>query len=126
MTASPLVAVPPRLRSTASGNGTVAEMWEGMGQCGEFGAGGAEGIRTPDLLIANETLYQLSYDPVCPKPVKERQKGDVKASAVPDCGRHAERALILTDGGSLPGQHGFSRMSDAAQAGYTVFHKSIP
>ena len=26
-------------------------------------AGGAEGIRTPDLLIANETLYQLSYDP---------------------------------------------------------------
>ena len=24
---------------------------------------GAEGIRTPDLLIANETLYQLSYDP---------------------------------------------------------------
>ena len=33
-------------------------------------AGGAEGIRTPDLLIANETLYQLSYDPVpclCPR-----------------------------------------------------------
>ena len=25
--------------------------------------GGAEGSRTPDLLIANETLYQLSYDP---------------------------------------------------------------
>ena len=25
---------------------------------------GAEGIRTPDLLIANETLYQLSYDPI--------------------------------------------------------------
>ena len=66
MTASPLVAVPPRLRSTASGNGTVAEMWEGMGQCGEFGAGGAEGIRTPDLLIANETLYQLSYIPPMP------------------------------------------------------------
>ena len=29
---------------------------------GEFG--GAMGIRTPDLLIANETLYQLSYDPI--------------------------------------------------------------
>ena len=28
-----------------------------------FGAGGAEGIRTPDLLIANQSLYQLSYDP---------------------------------------------------------------
>ena len=26
-------------------------------------AGGAEGSRTPDLLIANEALYQLSYDP---------------------------------------------------------------
>ncbi|MFM8421590.1 MAG: hypothetical protein ACKOEQ_15870, partial [Verrucomicrobiota bacterium] len=26
---------------------------------------------------------QLSYDPVCPKPVKERQKGVMKASAVP-------------------------------------------
>ncbi len=30
--------------------------------CGSL-AGGAEGNRTPDLLIANETLYQLSYDP---------------------------------------------------------------
>ena len=26
--------------------------------------GGAEEDRTPDLLIANETLYQLSYDPI--------------------------------------------------------------
>ncbi len=26
--------------------------------------GGAKGIRTPDLLIANEMLYQLSYDPL--------------------------------------------------------------
>ncbi len=31
------------------------------------GFGGAEGSRTPDLLIANEALYQLSYDPT-PKP----------------------------------------------------------
>ena len=30
----------------------------------EIGIGGAMGIRTPDLLIANETLYQLSYDPI--------------------------------------------------------------
>ena len=28
----------------------------------DFGFGG-KGIRTPDLLIANETLYQLSYTP---------------------------------------------------------------
>ena len=26
--------------------------------------GGAEGIRTPDLLNAIQALYQLSYDPV--------------------------------------------------------------
>ena len=31
-------------------------------KAGEFG--GAMGSRTPDLLIANETLYQLSYDPI--------------------------------------------------------------
>ena len=29
-----------------------------------FRNGGGKGIRTPDLLIANETLYQLSYAPV--------------------------------------------------------------
>jgi len=34
--------------------------------------GGAEGSRTPDLLIANETLYQLSYDPV---PTARRRNG---------------------------------------------------
>ena len=27
---------------------------------------GGKGIRTPDLLIANETLYQLSYTPNLP------------------------------------------------------------
>ena len=31
-----------------------------------FGSGG-KGIRTPGLLIANETLYQLSYTPVIGK-----------------------------------------------------------
>src|SRR4030095_6541945 len=30
---------------------------------GRMKAGGADRIRTCDLLIANETLYQLSYDP---------------------------------------------------------------
>ena len=28
------------------------------------GYGGADRARTCDLLIANETLYQLSYDPI--------------------------------------------------------------
>ena len=27
---------------------------------------GGKGIRTPGLLIANETLYQLSYTPILP------------------------------------------------------------
>jgi hypothetical protein len=36
-----------------------AKMWHWLGRLD----GGAEGSRTPDLLIANETLYQLSYDP---------------------------------------------------------------
>ena len=31
-----------------------------------FGSGG-KGIRTPGLLIANETLYQLSYTPAISK-----------------------------------------------------------
>src|SRR5712671_1911090 len=34
------------------------------GSQGGIANGGAEGSRTPDLLIANETLYQLSYDPI--------------------------------------------------------------
>ena len=29
-------------------------------------SGGAKGIRTPDLLIANETRYQLRHSPRCP------------------------------------------------------------
>ena len=35
-----------------------------QGQTNEFG--GAEGNRTPDLVIANDALYQLSYDPNMP------------------------------------------------------------
>ena len=34
-----------------------------VNSCGR-GNGGAEGIRTPGLLIANEALSQLSYSPV--------------------------------------------------------------
>ena len=41
----------------------------------DLGGGGAEGSRTPDLLIANETLYQLSYDPV-PKCRRRCRFGD--------------------------------------------------
>lgn len=31
--------------------------------CPDTSHGGAEGNRTPDLLIANETRYQLRYSP---------------------------------------------------------------
>ncbi len=43
----------------------------GLQRCGAFEAmrrgdrnGGADRNRTCDLIIANETLYQLSYDPI--------------------------------------------------------------
>jgi hypothetical protein len=38
--------------------------------------GGAEGNRTPDLLIANEALSQLSYSPIPPhtQPVRRGRK----------------------------------------------------
>ena len=41
--------------------------------------GGAEGSRTPDLLIANETLYQLSYDPIptLPKIMQNRVQASI-------------------------------------------------
>src|SRR5579872_6179130 len=35
----------------------------GLGGLKGIAPGGAEGSRTPDLLIANEALYQLSYGP---------------------------------------------------------------
>ena len=34
--------------------------------CRRMRGGGAEGIRTPDLLIANETRYQLRHSPFAP------------------------------------------------------------
>ena len=42
-----------------------------LGQPKPFGAlaGGAEGNRTPDLVIANDALYQLSYGPAPASPL---------------------------------------------------------
>ena len=58
---------PPRwsLASTEirlAGRPSYAKPGDGTKRESTFG--GAEGSRTPDLLIANETLYQLSYDPI--------------------------------------------------------------
>ncbi len=38
------------------------------------GDGGADRDRTCDLLIANETLYQLSYDPIHHRPATPLQR----------------------------------------------------
>jgi hypothetical protein len=42
---------------------------------------GGKGIRTPGLLIANETLYQLSYTPI--SPVKIGLQKNIKKTACP-------------------------------------------
>ena len=50
---------------------------------------GARGIRTPDLLIANETRYQLRHSPKCenqpsttsPKPLIQRRRGLTRCNA---------------------------------------------
>jgi hypothetical protein len=47
------------------------------------GDGGGKGSRTPDLLIANETLYQLSYTPT------ERQ------SIAPGLGDYSARPCLI-------------------------------
>jgi hypothetical protein len=48
-----------------------------------FSSYGAEGDRTPDLLIANEALSQLSYSPT----------KDGKSTAQPPAGQPKEQAL---------------------------------
>ena len=64
--------------------------------------GGAEGVRTPDLLNAIQALYQLSYDPIRIGQKFKAQEGFVKAnphfctlkfrSRTLACGRERERA----------------------------------
>jgi hypothetical protein len=41
----------------------VFAVFERVGIALDKSGGGVEGNRTPDLLIANEALYQLSYNP---------------------------------------------------------------
>ena len=50
---------------------------------------GGKGIRTPDLLIANETLYQLSYTPDLP--MKNELKHEAKNSSCPPMVSNIER-----------------------------------
>ena len=50
--------------SSSADNGYICSLKRHLQEVLKVGFGGAEGSRTPDLLIANETLYQLSYDPI--------------------------------------------------------------
>ena len=52
------------LDTPAGDSGVVAPgLRPGMFDCGAGGDGGDEETRTPDPLLAKETLYQLSYVP---------------------------------------------------------------
>ena len=57
--------------------------------------GGAEGSRTPDLLIANETLYQLSYDPI--------HGADVDTLGIDESWRNYEVGRATEKGGFILG-----------------------
>jgi hypothetical protein len=53
---------------------------------------GGKGIRTPGLLIANETLYQLSYTPILP--MNRIQINPIKISVVyPFCTKMLKLAV---------------------------------
>ncbi len=72
--------------------------------------GGAEGIRTPDLLIANETRYQLRHSPVVLGPGRPANRARV---------RRYQSARGLSESGRLPprstsGEVSFRRRGRAA------------
>ena len=60
--------------------------------------GGAMGSRTPDLLIANETLYQLSYDPIPnPRPLLCRTSAPRQAVLTPfELSIHASSIEVMS------------------------------
>ena len=57
--------------ATTLTRGFSVDRWPSAGPL-TSGFGGAEGIRTPDLLIANETRYQLRHSPM--RPLSARKK----------------------------------------------------
>jgi hypothetical protein len=62
--------------------------------------GGAEEIRTPDLLLAKETLYQLSHGPGQVPDCAETQKG--AASIAARCGFLGVRRTAVGGSGLEP------------------------
>ena len=68
------------LGSMITHTGRVVKLrFEDKGALAERNGGGAEGIRTPGLLIANEALSQLSYSPV-PQGADNAQRPLAKSS----------------------------------------------
>lgn len=57
-----LEPVTPRLSSVCSNQLSYRPFW--IIPKAKFRFGGAEEIRTPDILLAKQALYQLSYSPV--------------------------------------------------------------
>src|SRR5690348_7773939 len=56
--------------------------------------GGAEGIRTPDLLVANETRYQLRHSPAAHGRTRSEQKTYHPAQVTPESGAGARAAGV--------------------------------
>src|SRR4051794_25693142 len=59
-------------------------------------AGGAEGIRTPDLLIANETRYQLRHSPASGLKTNTTARPDAKSPGLVGSHSPAARRLART------------------------------
>ncbi len=76
----------------AGGADTLHFARPGRATAGPMKPGGAKGTRTPDLLIANESLYQLSYGPTHQRPRL--------LSANPDRGQAVFCSRRLTRGGT--------------------------
>src|SRR5439155_11510910 len=73
---------------------------------------GGKGIRTPGLLIANETLYQLSYTPVLPT-----------KTGLNKSGKNFRCPLLLHTAISLYGQN--TAQTRRATQGWRIFFTAI-
>ena len=69
--------------------------WIVVDGCGR-GDGGAEGIRTPGLLIANEALSQLSYSPV-PQGADNAQRPRRSQATQGSCTGQSLEAAVASD-----------------------------
>ena len=80
--------------------------------------GGAEGSRTPDLLIANEALYQLSYGPRSVLPVRSEdvEEGAMSVGSISVC-----QALVSGAAVRLPPRRQVERWRVELRASWMQF-----